>query len=384
MIFLIFCGILVLSTGYVVFARQDSRAVPTANLIVVACGLGQLATSLQVISVIHEFRLEWGEPIFSIMALTEVFALELNILFIDCLTPSDPVPLFLFHAMVLPILLVVLCAIHFCIVLLKREPTWQFTRLVQMMGSLLIVLFIAFCSSLLPPLICQTHPNGLKTVRAYPSVYCTGKEQHLAMVLISAFAFLLPILFLASCFWLVLQIPSRIQQGDLRFIRASSFLFGRFRPGAECLAVLLLLRNALLVLLPLASQSASTFMMSILLSLSLMASCFYRPWRTMACNYLDIFLTACTIFIVTLGSHVAGQVSETLTVAACLTLLTLMFVSLFSFIVYGCFRCCHGKQKAYQFFISHHKSKAGCLARWLKILLKQRGARFTAFAACLQ
>eukprot|EP00913_Durusdinium_trenchii_P030494 g28565.t1 len=145
------------------------------------------------------------------------------------------------------------------------------------------------------------------------------------------------------------------------------------------MAVWLLLRNALLVLLPLASKSASTFVMNILLSLTLAACCFYKPWRMKACTYLDMFLLACMIFIVTLGSHVAGQVSETLTVVACLTLMTLMFVALLVFILYGFFTCCRGKQKAFRFFLSHHKSRAGCVARWLKMLLLQRGKTFTSF-----
>ncbi|CAK9091184.1 40S ribosomal protein S6 [Durusdinium trenchii] len=375
---------LIMTGGYLLFSWGDSKGVRSSSFIVVSCGLGQLAMSIQVISVIHQFRLDWGEPIASLLALTEILAVELNIFSFDCLTPSDPVPLFLFHVMVLPCVLVALSCIHFCTVLAKRSSsTWQFHRLGQAVGSLCVVFFISFCSSLLPPLICQTHPNQLSTLRAYPSVACNGGEEHLAMILITAFSFLLPASFLASSVWLVVQLPSRIYQSDLKFIRAASFLFGRFRPGAETMAVWLLLRNALLVLLPLASKSASTFVMNILLSLTLAACCFYKPWRMKACTYLDMFLLACMIFIVTLGSHVAGQVSETLTVVACLTLMTLMFVALLVFILYGFFTCCRGKQKAFRFFLSHHKSRAGCVARWLKMLLLQRGKTFTSFAACL-
>ncbi|CAK9043774.1 unnamed protein product [Durusdinium trenchii] len=377
---LLVCFVLAMSGAYVAFTWQESKSARSSNFVVVACGLGQLATSIQVISVIHQFSLDWGEPIASLLALTESFTLDLNILSFDCLTPSDPVPLFLFHVMVLPSVLALVCIIHFCTVLAKRSSsTWQFHRLGQAVGSLCVVFFIAVCSSSMPPLICQTHPNKLSTVRAYPSVNCNGREQHLAMILITTFAFLLPALFLASSIWVVLQIPSKINQSDLKFIRAASFLFGRFRPGAETLGVWLLLRNALLVFLPLASQSVSTFLMNILLSLSLMASCYVKPWRMKACNDLDIFLTACMIFIVTLGSHVAGDVNEALTITASLTLLSLIFLSLLAFISLGCLRCFREKQKAFRYFLSHHKSKAGSLARWLKMLILQRGKRFTTF-----
>ncbi|CAK9079698.1 unnamed protein product [Durusdinium trenchii] len=367
--------------AYFAFAAKDARGGPSQSFIIVSCSMGQLAVSLQVISLIHQFGLNWSEPIASLMTATEIMVLELNFLSIDCLTPENAVTLFSFHAMVLPLLLVVLCLIHFFVVVVRRGKTWQLHQLTQVLGSSCIVIFISFCSSLMPPLICQTHPNQLSTVRAYPSVFC-GDSQHLTMVLISSFGFLLPFAFLAFSFWLVLQVPSRLKSSDLRFMRGCSFLFGRFRPGAEPFAVWLLLRNAVLVLLPLAPQSAGTFVMTVVLALSAIISAAWKPWHMMACNWLDVFLTASTVFISSLGLHVAGEVNEQLTIVACLTLLILMFTSILGLIVYGAFKFCTRNEKTYKFFISHHKSKAGSVARWLKMLLLQRGKRFTTFVDC--
>lgn len=57
--------------------------------------------SSKVISLIHQFGLNWSEPIASLMTATEIMVLELNFLSIDCLTPENAVTLFSFHAMVL-------------------------------------------------------------------------------------------------------------------------------------------------------------------------------------------------------------------------------------------------------------------------------------------
>lgn len=292
-VFLISMFVLLLvamTAAYFTYTKQCENAVKSQSFIIISCGLGQLAISLQVISVINNFHLEWGEPIKSIIAATEVLAFELNIMSFDCITPSEAVMLFLFHAMILPFLLLLLCVIHCLIVLVKRERTLKLHRLGHVTGAFFSIFFISLCSSLMPPFLCYTHPNNVTTVRAFLSVYCTGTGQHAMMLLVSGLAYLLPVLFLATALWLLVQLPRKLQAGDMLFIHASSFLYQRFRPGAENFSLWLLLRNALLVLLPLGSTSASTFMMNILLSASLMVSAFVKPWRMMACNYLDMFL----------------------------------------------------------------------------------------------
>ena len=124
--------------------------------------------------------------------------------------------------------------------------------LARTLGTLCMIFFISVCSSLLTPFRCNTHPNGLSTLQAYFSVFCNGQDAHLHMSLIGGTAFLLPISFLAACTWaVVFELPSRLKHGDMAFVRSCSFLLVRFRPGAEGFAVLFMLRNMLLAILPL-------------------------------------------------------------------------------------------------------------------------------------
>lgn len=378
--FLFFLVMVLLTIAYLIVNKYEEQRGTSQSFLLIASGLGQLVISFQVISVIHQFQLDWAEPISSIMSATEALAFELNVMSLDCITPSEPVMLLFCHSMVLPFLLVLLCCIHFSVLLLKHQRTWKLHRLGHMLGVLFVTFFISLCSTLLPPLICHTHPNQVTTVRAFPSVYCNGTGQHATMILVSSLAFLLPALFVAAALWVVLQLPSKVQTGDMNFIRATSFLYSRLRPGAESFSLWLLLRNLLMVLLPLtSSKSASTFMMNILLCASLVASAFVRPWRMMICNYLDMFLVASLIFVVTLGSHVAGEVNVNLTIVACLALFILMFLTSAAFVAYGASQLCVQRVKNYRFFLSHHKNKAGCVARWLKMELAIRGRIFTAF-----
>ena len=54
------------------------------------------------------------------------------------------------------------------------------------------------------------------------------------MCLLGGFLGCLPVGFLAFCSWVILvEFPKRLQKADVKFIRASSFLVLRFRPGCE-------------------------------------------------------------------------------------------------------------------------------------------------------
>ena len=56
-------------------------------------------------------------------------------------------------------------------------------------------------------------------------------------------------------FTLVVIMGGVIARSDARFLDSCSFLIRRFRPGAEIASVLFLVRNALVVLCPLATST---------------------------------------------------------------------------------------------------------------------------------
>eukprot|EP00438_Fugacium_kawagutii_P007550 Skav227032 [mRNA] locus=scaffold635:42932:52073:- [translate_table: standard] len=223
-------------------------------------------------------------------------------------------------------------------------------------GTLFMVFFISVCSSLLAPFRCYTHPNEESTVQAYHSVLCNMQDEHLQMSLVGGFCCLLPIGFLSVCSYLTLvQLPKWIANGEaelqflaqrlrslrqVRLIRACSFLFVRFRPGAEAYSVLFLLRNALVVLCPLLPSSSGRILcMNLILYGSLVMVAYGKPWRHQLCNALDdLFLLSGMLVILDMGSLFIRDVDMGLTAAICIVFSVFMCLSVLLAMAYGLFK----------------------------------------------
>jgi len=187
------------------------------------------------------------------------------------------------------------------------------------------------------------------------------------------------------CMWVILiELPKRLQAADVKFIRACSFLFMRFRPGAEIYSVIFLIRNALVVLCPLIpSTSGKVVCMNLLLYGSLSMTAFSKPWRAMPCNFLDMSLVTGMLVILDMGSLFVPEVDGGITMLICLVFASLMLLSIVAAVGYGIIRHIMLKyRKPFRFFLCHQKIQAGSMARLLKMELGKRGSRFYAFVDC--
>ena len=285
------------------------------------------------------------------------------------------------------VLFAVACAVHFIFIALQRAKGLRLSVLGSTVGTLFMVFFISVCSSLLAPFRCNLHPNELSTLQAYHEVLCNGEGEHLSMALIGGFCCILPLTFLVVCSWIILfQLPKWLADGDVKMIRACSFLFIRFRPGAEAFSVVFFIRNALVVICPLIpSVSGRVLSMNLVLYASLIIVAFAKPWRSMLCNVLDIFLVAGLLVILGMGSlfvQVTNDASFSTTVI-CIAIFVCMFLAIFGSIMYGILKHLLLKyRKPFRFFICHQKNAAGSYARLLKQELQLRGSRFTTFVDC--
>ena len=279
----------------------------------------------------------------------------------------------------------VAAVVHAAFLTVRKAKGLQLSLLARTVGTLFMVFFISLCSSLLAPFRCDSHPNGLSTVQAYHGVFCNGRDEHLQMALIGGFACLLPIAFLVLCSWIILrELPKRLESADVQFVRACSFLFVRFRPGAEVFSVIFLVRNSLVVLCPLLpSTSGKVLCLNLLLYVSLVVTAFSKPWRAMACNYLDIVLVTGMLVILDMGSLFVGEVDAEITVVICMLFSSLMVAAILGAILYGIVKHFMQKyRKPFRFFLCHQKVAAGSYARLLKMELQKRGSRFTTFVDC--
>eukprot|EP00971_Amphidinium_carterae_P035321 695519-Amphidinium_carterae.1 len=125
----------------------------------------------------------------------------------------------------------------------------KFWSLVAAISALLMLFYIPVASAVLQPLQCKESPNGVWTVWAYQSVVCWDSSEHTVMLAVSIIGFILvPIGFLAFVIVVLLQLTSRIQRVDAKFVRTFSFLFFRFKPGMHWAAVALMLKNLMLAI----------------------------------------------------------------------------------------------------------------------------------------
>ena len=253
------------------------------------------------------------------------------------------------------------------------------------LGSLFMVFYLSVLASLLTPFRCNLHPNGLRTVMGYNEVICNGRGEHLHMALLGIIGLLLPISFLAVSTWVVVVVlPQRIREADMQFVQSCSFLLARFRPGAEYFSVLFLVRNLLLAFLPLLSTASGRALgMNLILSLHITLTAYCKPWKLLASTYLELFLGVLLILLITLGTLFVREVDEVSAVVTCITIFLATFLAIFGCMLYGLVKHLHGKSsKKFRYFLCHHKTAAGSVARLLKMELQKRGRPYTTFVDC--
>jgi len=376
---------LCIATLYFVLINEGQKSRQPGSLLIAALAMGQMVTTVQQLTVIQQFKIEWGQPFAGILLSLEVFTFDLDMISINCVAPMSPVSKFSSRTLTVLGLLLVATLVHLAHLAVTKAKTLQISLLLRTCGSLFTIFFISLCSSLLAPFRCSQHPNGRWTVQAYHGVYCNGEGDHQAMAIIGGLACLMPLGFLSICMWvIIIELPKRLQAADVKFVRACSFLFMRFRPGAEIFSVLFLVRNALVVLCPLLpSPSAKVVSMNLILYGSLAMVAFSKPWRAPACNFLDVMLLSCMLVILDAGSLFVREDDGHTTMAICLIFSVVMVLSILGAVFYGVGRHFILKyRKQFRFFLCHQKVAAGSMARLLKMELQKRGSRNTTFVDC--
>ena len=119
----------------------------------------------------------------------------------------------------------------FCPQVTKKQ-TWQVPMLMGTLGSLCLLFFIMICFVSLEPFRCHLHPNGLATMQTSQSVFCDFSGEHLRLCIVGGLTLLFPLAFFALSTWIIAkELPRRVQKGDTDFVRTTSFLTMRFKPG---------------------------------------------------------------------------------------------------------------------------------------------------------
>ncbi|CAK9115801.1 unnamed protein product [Durusdinium trenchii] len=366
-------------------ASQGKKQTSLINTIV---SVNQFVTCLQLLAVMGQMGIAWGEPFHTLLQSIDFLSPDYlweQLDTLNCFTRVSLVIAFLFQNLGVPGLLclapILIHLIHF-----RCRRAVKLHLLLGTLGLLCVLFVMILCNSILDPFQCEEHPNGLFTLRSNRDTLCNFAGVHLQLCVISLTFSLFPICFFSICSWILLiELPKRLQVADVQFLHSCSFLILRFRPGSEVFALVFLMRNMLFAVTPiLPGDAASLLMMHLLMFFSFGLVAYCKPWPTRLSNWVDLFIHITLLLILVFGSFFVELRNGNATMMIICTAATvLMMLGLLAVAAEGLVRhllspICIGL-KPYRFFLCHHKGVAGSLARWLKLELSRRGTTMKVF-----
>jgi hypothetical protein len=131
---------------------------------------------------------------------------------------------------------------------------------------------------------------------------------------------------------------------------------------------------SLLILLP--DITLQLFGMLAVLVTQLLGTAYLKPWRVYASNYIEIAFSVAMQFVVATGAFYADVEADRHLSWACFVVVAVLFLSIPPLVFLCLFRyTANLRRKPYQYFLCHHKTGAGALARLMKITLQRKDVR---------
>jgi preprotein translocase subunit SecG len=339
----------------------------------------QLFSLVQTMGVLSTINIEWTDPLKSLLKAMSLVAFDIDIIHPNCLMDSDPVIKFLIRIIIILGALIFLVVLHLIVVvsLHKGEFRNQMPYLIASIGTVLFCFFLSVVTSALSAVHCNEHPNGLQTLWAYPSLLCWEGGKHDSLVVLSAFALLIPASFLAAALWALWVFPQRVRNADMYYFKCWGYLFFRFKPQTYYYGVLVLLRNAIVACSPLFHEVVVQVFVSLLTLLGNFAIALYvKPWVHYAATLFDVMLLFSMIMFCVIGlAFLQNTEPDGLSNFAFAMLMTVIGCG-FAMGMQAAFRWYIRKTtKPFQFFLSHYKEEMGAFCRHLKTVLSKTSVK---------
>lgn len=366
------CGLLAL----LVFCGVASRSLggsQSHTLLLIGVVVGMLVTIVQQMGVLHALSVPWKEPLSSLLMIASLMNFDLEVLQLSCIMNFHPVSNYCTKVSVPFCVLASVCILYVVETKLRQKSLWgQNYILIAALGTLMLVFIIAITNTAVLPFECNSHPNGLKTVRRYPTVVCWEGGMHQTMVSVGSALFAVPFGFLACSFRVAYIYPKKVIAEDTHFLLSFKWLFMRFTPEAYWYGVFLMARNVSFAITPsLPGSVAQIFVLVILILLSLLVVTRILPWRTDIANTLDMCATTALLLLLVMstffvsgdeGVEVIGYVCSVSAVAV-----VVLLIGTVAIFVYLHFK----SDKPFEYFICHHKGHAAAQARYLQLNIQQ-------------
>ncbi|CAK0865312.1 unnamed protein product [Prorocentrum cordatum] len=318
------------------------------SVLLVATVAGQLFTFVQQLGIMGTISLEWESPFAEFLVTISLFNFNLDYLFLECATALEPVSkftgrVFLVIAFVLSMIVIhsIAVVVHHAGAFRERNPA-----LICSVGTVFSTFFMSIMASMLAPFQCAAHPNGLQTVRDYPSVVCYESME------------------------------TRLAAGDERFLRSFLFLFFRFRPGAHTYIAVFLFRNLFISVVPaLGNTMFQIITMQAILIPLLVVTVYFMPWSAFLANLIDGSSTMLLCLIVTLFAFYCEDADAEVVAQLCTAICIIAFLTIFCAIAWGMLTRVLRIESPMQFFLCHHLAGAGNFTRLLKMSLDKKSKK---------
>ncbi|CAE8581743.1 unnamed protein product [Polarella glacialis] len=367
----ILLGLLFFGVLLTILMKVDLSKQRLTYLTVLMTG-SQLITALQALGCIRQLRIDWQEPVKTVMNIMSLMTFDLDMFQTSCLLGRDTAVIkFIMQMLSYPFLLAVLAVGFFLSKLCSSKPVTM-DSLYNLNGTILFVLFISLTLAMLMPLQCIDSPNGTSSVASNPGIVCWSSSEHAVLSALSILGMLIyPVNIICMAAWVTLKYPSRIASGaGLTLNIRYRFLFGRFRAERYYFGTLYLFRNLLVALVPVIfanTPAMQVVSMGSVLQMFAAIQAMLWPWRTDGSNVSDISISLFLV-IVLLGAAPLLEVSDPSVLGV------LVFVAVFALFGAGLVVILHALYQRFQpaksfgIFLCHHKGGAGILSRYMKLV----------------
>lgn len=199
----------------------------------------------------------------------------------------------------IPVCLVLLGCLSQLIPILKRNKlTWEWRKVISLIGNTLQTAFTTMTSLALVPFMCFKHPLGKYSVLKYPDIFC-GSSEHTLMHWAGASLILLATAFVSFCAFGAVKAPALAANPTKRELEMFTFLLHRFRQLYLCILLWCMPWKAPLLNL---ADVTSTALLVALLGVFLSGAGF----DTHTTDGLQLFVSSCIVGSLLLATLVAA------------------------------------------------------------------------------
>merc|ERR1719253_412438 len=194
---------------YYIVNQPSEKQSQTLLLTLIMGGL--VITTVQQLAIFAVLSVEWHEPIRSVLEFLTIFSFDLEVVRVGCIFGSDPVTGFAMKVFMILACILILGVVHMKWLSENPKSAQRAIRFYNAVGFIFMALYISIAATTFSPFQCYDHPNGMSSVKKYPTVFCGDSSEHDSMVAIGIFAVLMfPGAFLSAAVNATLQYPARV------------------------------------------------------------------------------------------------------------------------------------------------------------------------------